>query len=68
MGFEYNQLGEVCKSSKKTKGYKFIWEVTTILDRHCFCINNKKRAEKERLEGVEKTVEGKLWSVFAEED
>jgi hypothetical protein len=44
MGYEYNQLGEVCESSKQAKGRKFVWTSTTVLDSQCVCMNNKERA------------------------
>jgi hypothetical protein len=43
---EYNELGEVRESRKKSKGEKFLWAVTIALDSQCFCMRSKKREEK----------------------
>jgi hypothetical protein len=36
----------VCESSKKYKGRKFTWAITTVLDSHVFGMNNKYRERK----------------------
>jgi hypothetical protein len=38
---DYNHLGEVCESRNQSKGDKFVWEDTTILDSEVLGMNKK---------------------------
>jgi hypothetical protein len=45
-GVEYNQLGEVCESSKQAKEEIFVWVAIEVLDNECFFMSSEKRARK----------------------
>jgi hypothetical protein len=63
MGVEYNQFGEVCKSSKQAKERKFVWEVTTVFRQSMFLHEQQAERRKEEL-GAGETMEGELWSML----
>jgi hypothetical protein len=66
MGVEYNQLGEVCESRKKSKERKFVWVGTTVLHNQVFVHEQQVERKKESLELVQpwRVNSRACWSIF----